>query len=277
MFQDIAPHEFHNQFTPRQPQDSDYVILYRQNQAMLLTAGGPAAIPQYRQVKDLFPAAGDLLYLLSVDETAFYLSRQELEETPEASYHSIQAFREMQPDWLAFSGATALQLSKWYDDHRYCGRCAAELRHKETERALRCPECGVEEYPKISPVVMVAICDGDRLLLTRYAHAAYRRHALVAGFMEIGETLEEAVQREVMEEVGLNIKHLRYYKSQPWAFSESVLVGFFAEVDGSREIVLDETELAEAVWVARADLPPADSKMSLTWDMIEAFRQQRIK
>lgn len=273
MFQDIKPYEFHNQYQPRKPQAGDYVMLYKNNQVILQTAGNDSQVPQYHQIEEQYPEmVSELVYLLSVNDIAFYLSYQVVEETETLKYSGIHNFREMQPDWLAFTGATAFHLAKWYDTHRYCGRCAAKMVHKEDERALFCPECKQEEYPKISPAVMVGIRNGERLLLTKYANAAYKRHALVAGFAEIGETLEETVKREVMEEVGLHLRNIQYYKSQPWAFSESLLVGFFADVDGSSEVVLDQNELAEAEWFLRTGLPEAVSTLSLTWDMIEAFR-----
>lgn len=280
MFQDIRPHEFHNQFEPRRPEADDYILIYKDNQVILLNSGAEMILPQYKQINQICPAAaGQLIYLLSVDDRAFYLSWQEAEETENAAYYGIMSFRAMQPGWLAFPGATAFHLARWYDANRYCGKCGASMQHKGVERALKCPQCGLEVYPRISPVVMVGIRDGEKLLLIKYAHshAAYRRHALIAGFMEIGETLEDTVRREVMEEVGLQVKNIRYYKSQPWAFSETLLVGFFADLDGSSEVILDETELSEAEWIRRDDLKMEDSTLSLTWDMIEAFRLGIVK
>jgi NAD+ diphosphatase len=139
-----------------------------------------------------------------------------------------------------------------------------------------CPHCGVTTYPNISPVIIVGVTDGDHLLLTRYAQGEYQKHALIAGFVEIGETLEDAARREVQEETGLCIKNLHYYKSQPWAFSESLLAGFFAEVDGSTDVHVDQVELSEAIWFSRETLPLEDTTLSLTWDMIETFRRGEV-
>jgi NAD+ diphosphatase len=126
-------------------------------------------------------------------------------------------------------------------------------------------------------VVIIAIVDGDRILLTRYSRGCYRRHSLVAGFVEIGETLEDAVRREVMEEVGLHVKDIRYCESQPWPFSSSLIAGFFADVDGDPTVHLNtdgQDELAEGVWVSRDELVMEDSGLSLTWDMIRKFRDR---
>lgn len=238
--------------------------------------GGVLTLPRYEVSAETFPeAVNDLIYLFSVDETAFFLTLREVPETGQFKYQNAFVFRDLKPSWMAFAGATASHLALWYETHRYCGRCTTPMVHKKDERAVVCPQCGNIEYPRISPVVIVGITDGDRILLTKYA-AGYNRYALVAGFVEIGETLERTVQREVLEEVGLNVKNIRYYKSQPWAFSGSVLSGFYADLDGSDIVTVDKNELAEADWFDRQSIPPGDSTMSLTWTMVEAFRSGAV-
>jgi NAD+ diphosphatase len=112
--------------------------------------------------------------------------------------------------------------------------------------------------------------------MTRYADRPYKKLSLVAGFMEIGETLENTIKREVMEEVGLRVKNIRYFKSQPWAFSQSLLVGFFADLDGNSNVNLDFQELSEAMWLSRDEIPLNDSTISLTAGMVEAFRNDKV-
>ena len=135
-----------------------------------------------------------------------------------------------------------------------------------------CPACGQIEYPKICPAVIVAVTHGDKLLLTRYANRPFRGYALIAGFVEIGETLEDTVHREVMEEVGVKVKNLRYYKNQPWAFTDTLLTGFYCELDGDPDITLDHNELCEGVWLSREEIPSRENDISLTAEMIERFR-----
>lgn len=141
------------------------------------------------------------------------------------------------------------------------------------ERALCCPECGNIIYPKIAPAVIVALTDGDRILLTRYNGRAYKRYALIAGFTEIGETAEETVAREVMEEVGLKVKNITYYKSQPWGTDSNLLLGFFCELDGSDGITMDEEELSTAEWFHRGEMPEEDDGFSLTREMMAVFQR----
>ena len=121
--------------------------------------------------------------------------------------------------------------------------------------------------------MIVAVTDGDRILLSKYANREYKRYALIAGFVEAGETAEEAVQREVMEEVGLHVKNIRYYKSQPWGIDANLLLGYFAQLDGSDVIHLDRSELAVAEWADRAALAGMDDGFSLTREMMQVFQQ----
>lgn len=132
------------------------------------------------------------------------------------------------------------------------------------------------EYPKISPAVIVGVTDGNRILMSKYADRDYKKYALLAGFTEIGETIEETVKREVMEEVGLKVKNIRFYKSQPWSFTDTLLMGFFADLDGDSEITLDQEELALAEWFEREEIPVTERNISLTNEMILAFKNSII-
>jgi NAD+ diphosphatase len=218
-------------------------------------------------------------YLFSIDDERFFI--------PDVlSSHFIAApngyeliennlFRTFEPAHIAFAVATALQLYQWYKHNVYCGCCGAKMTHAMTERACVCTQCEYKVFPKISPAVIVAVTYGEKLLVTRYKNRPVRRYALVAGFTEIGETLEDTVRREVFEETGVQVKNIKYYKSQPWGISSSLLSGYFCELDGDPEIVLDENELSEAIWLHRDEIPPAQSEISLTSEMMERFRTNR--
>ena len=127
-----------------------------------------------------------------------------------------------------------------------------------------------------TPAVIVGVTDGNRILMSKYAGRSYKKYALLAGFTEIGETVEETVAREVMEEVGLKVKNIRYYKSQPWAFSDTLLMGFYCDLDGDAEVTLDEEELALAEWFERDEIPVEPSRDSLTNEMIIKFKQGEV-
>ena len=188
------------------------------------------------------------------------------------SFEPMSVLRRMKPQEIAYGAVTACHLAVWYDQNRYCGRCAHPMKPDEKERAMRCEHCGNIVYPRISPGVIVRVTDGDRILLTKYAGREFTNYALVAGFTEIGETLEETVRREVREEVGLEVKNIRYYTNQPWGFSQSLLVGFYAELDGDGSITLEEEELSTGVWMTREEMPSRADDISMTARMMENFR-----
>jgi NTP pyrophosphohydrolases containing a Zn-finger, probably nucleic-acid-binding len=277
MIQDIHPHRINLEFGVRQPVGTDYIIALSQGKALL---GGDAEQPSLVRHADieniLAGIAGQYVYLFTLDDAAFFFFDGEAPETAEFTYRNTVAFRSFQPSWLGFAGITAVHLAGWYGLNRFCGACGASMAQKTDERAMACG-CGNVVYPRISPAVIVAVMDGDRVLMTRYANRpGSKRTALIAGFMEVGETFEDTVRREVMEEVGLRVKNIRYYKSQPWAFSSSVLTGFFCDLDGSPDIVLDTNELQEGAWVARSELQEADISVSLTSEMVDVFRRGAV-
>lgn len=191
------------------------------------------------------------------------------------AYEPVRPLRQLQSKEICFAIMTGWHLYNWYRNNRICGCCGTPTEHDTKERMLRCPNCGNMIFPRISPAVIIAVTDGDRLLLSKYAGRAYTRYALLAGYTEIGETIEETVHREVMEEVGLRVKNLRYYKSQPWGVDGNVLMGFFCDVDGSEVIHLDENELSMAEWYPRDALPAHDDGISLTREMIRIFEEGR--
>ena len=171
-----------------------------------------------------------------------------------------------------FAAWTAGQLGRWYAGNRFCGACGSPTEHGAKERSLVCPRCGRTVYPRINPAIIAAVTNGDEIVLTRYRGTRSSFNALVAGFVEIGETLEDTVRREVMEETGLRVKNLRYYKSQPWGIADDLLAGFFCEVDGPTEIHMDAEELSLAQWTRREDVVLQPDDASLTNEMMRIFR-----
>ena len=172
-----------------------------------------------------------------------------------------------------FAEFTGHQLYRWYRDNRFCGTCGCVTRRSTKERAIRCTNCGRTIYPRILPAVIVAVTSGDKILMTKYADRPLAFYALVAGFVEIGETLEQTVQREVMEEVGLKVKNIRYYKSQPWGVVDDILMGFYCDVDGDDTIRLDHDELKEGKWFTREEVQLQDTDFSLTNEMMKMFKE----
>jgi NAD+ diphosphatase len=274
MIQDIGKGRYHNEYRPVKPSGSSRVLGYRGREALVRVCEGQLSFLTYEEVQTKAPSKADTaVYLFSIDETAyFWIPRLDETQFPGMSWQKVEVFRNTVTQVEAFAGITGFQLAKWYESRRFCPRCGAQMRPDERERMMRCDSCGQTEYPKISPAVIVGVTDGERLLMTKYAGRSNKNYALIAGFTEIGETIEETVEREVFEEVGLHVKNLRYYKSQPWSFSDTILMGFFAEVDGAKEIHLDEDELAVGEWHYPETIPEDDG-ISLTREMMRVFKE----
>ena len=212
-----------------------------------------------------------------LDDRAVFLAREPVEAPEGWRYVPSVTYRDAEPRETAFACATGESLQRWYAANRFCGRCGALMTENPAERAMTCPVCHKNVYPRINPAVIVAVLDHGRLLMTKYANRPLiRRYALIAGFCEIGESFEDTVRREVMEEVGLRVKNLRFYKSQPWVLTDSLLLGFFCDVDGDPTPVLRDGELALAEWHTPEDVPADYSRISLTGEMIDRFREGRI-
>lgn len=272
MIQEIAPHRFDNQYHPRMPRLDDMVLLYRKNRIYMQEDG------KYPTVKEL--AEEDrmqLQYLFQMDHVAYFTLLKEPRYLP-AGYAFLvtRHLRGLHNNHIAFAGISGYQLWSWYQSRMFCGSCGRSMQHDEKERMMRCTHCGNVEYPKICPAVIVGVIKGDSIILTRYAGRSYTKDALIAGFCEIGETLEQTVRREVMEEVGLKVKNIQYYKSQPWSFTDTLLMGFFCEVDGDDKIVLDENELSSARFVRREDIMEDEEQISLTGEMMQMFKHGSI-
>ena len=145
-----------------------------------------------------------------------------------------------------------------------------------SERMMHCEKCNNKIYPKIMPAVIVGVISGDKILVTRYKGRPYKGYALIAGFTEIGETAEETVAREVMEETGVKVKNIRYFGSQPWGIAQDLLMGFFCEADGDTEIKIDENELSWGSFISRDELDIEDEDVSLTNRMLYLFSKGMV-
>lgn len=271
MIQDIEPKKFHNEFHIKSARKGDRLLCYQNDELLCRYDGSEIAFPT---VGELSAEQSECTFLFSIDDEDFYLWRGEkIAESGDFGYQKSVILRTALPRYTAFAGFVGLHLAGWYRDTQFCGRCGKRLVSDKRERMMRCEGCGNMIYPKICPGVIVAIINGDKLLLSKYAGRANANFALIAGFNEIGESLEKTVEREVMEEVGLRVKNLTFYKSQPWAFSASLLAGFFAELDGDDTITLDNNELAQAGWYTADEIDLEPDMMSLTREMIIKFKR----
>ena len=174
----------------------------------------------------------------------------------------------------AMSGVAgrAAQIAEWARTHRYCGACAHPMARLLHERSFKCTQCGHLAYPRISPAMMVLIKNGDKVLLALHHASAAKRFTPLAGFLEAGESIEEAIHREVYEEVGLRVTNLRYFASQSWPFPHSLMIAFTADYAGG-EIRVDPGEIAEARWFGPDDeWPERVPHISVSSVLVDAHR-----
>ena len=276
MLQDIGDKIYRSDYKPDAvPKDEDRLIvfskanLYLNNENDIPSiADGAISEAQRQSLIYLFELAGENFWLLPEENSADFDTKENL---CAKNLHAEVEY--LIPDWRYFGCTTALHLAYWYEHSKFCGKCGSKLIHSKHERSMKCPECGSLKYPDMSVAVIVGIRNGDKIVLTRYAGSRSGYYALVAGFMEIGETLEDTVHREVMEETGLKVKNLHYVGCQPWGYSRNVLVGFYCDLDGDDTITRQESELAEAGWFSRDEIPLRENLMSLTATMMQTFKQ----
>lgn len=174
-------------------------------------------------------------------------------------------------DWAV--AGRAVQLVEWARTSRYCGRCGTPCELVVGERAMRCPACCLVAYPRLAPAVIVLVRRGDEALLARNRRFRGATFSTVAGFVEPGETLEEAVRREVAEEVGVGLGEITYFSSQPWPFPHSLMIGFVAQWH-SGEIEVDGEEIVEARWFRADHLPDLPPPVSIARRLIEQWRAE---
>lgn len=279
MIQDIKPHQYDITYRNAAPKENDSILVCQNGGVLCRIKDNEILYPMAKELTCRMPNLHKKAkYLFCIDEKRFFgLWEETVLEFGDWTYLPKEKFRAVTPNWKAYAGITGFQICKWYRENQFCGTCGTTLQMHDRERALQCPNCGRVWYPQICPSVIVAVTNGDQILLTKYAdgHSNYKKYALVAGYVEVGESLEDTVRREVMEEVGLKVKNIRYYKSQPWAFTDTILMGFFCEVEGDSKITIDKEELSVAEWFEKDAIPQehSEASVSLTGEMIEAFQK----
>ena len=281
MIQDIAPHRLANEYRGDvQPVSGDFVLYVRgQELAVRRSEGEGEKIFSFPQVGEQGVETQGLTYLFALDERSCWLAQDAgLAEPPsgyEMAHNRALRMEGYGPREMMYVAYTAVHLGGWYARNRYCGACGKPVEHHQSLRALKCPDCGNLVFPRLNPAVIVCVRDPERnkIVLTRYARGRYMPiDALVAGFVEIGETIEDCVRREVREELGIEVKNISYYKSQPWGVAGDILSGYWCDVDGDPTLHMDKGELGRAAWVGPDEIPGQPDDLSLTNEMMCLWR-----
>lgn len=179
----------------------------------------------------------------------------------------------LMPDAPADLLSTGFQVWQWWQDHRYCGRCGEPTQPHPRERARWCGRCNIPWYPRIAPCIITVIRRDDHFLLAKSSRVTRNFYSLIAGFVEPGENLEQAVAREVKEETGLEVTNIRYQGSQPWPFPHQLMVGFFADYQ-SGELRLQEDELSDAGWFTPGEHPPIPPETTIAGRLISGMKAE---
>jgi NAD+ diphosphatase len=272
MIHEITPHRFDNQYHAGQKIEEDAIVLqFDGNTLLFKSSGDELELPRKKDLPE-FSDSIDLTFLFTLDDIPCFLVRngQKIDKAGYV-YKEMNFFRTLKQKEIAWAGLVGYDLMSWYSKNEYCGKCGAKTHHKSDERAIECPTCKNLVFPKISPAIIVAVICNNKILLARNSNFPAAWYSLIAGYADIGESLEETVRREVKEEVGIDVTNIRYYKSQPWPLTGSMMVGFVAQADESQPITVDTKEIAEAAWFTRGKLPSYPPVLSIAGEMIGVF------
>ena len=189
-----------------------------------------------------------------------------------SNFHQLHEVYKIDKDTYQIA-TRAVLINDWYQLNQYCGKCGEKTQIKKGSMALRCPKCKTTFHGRIQPAVIIAIHKDDKLLMAKHSYNTKVRYALIAGFVEMGESIEEAVKREVKEEVGIEIKNIKYMGSQPWPFPNSLMCAYKAEYN-SGEIRVDGNEIIKAKWFKKEEIEETDNDISIYSLLINDFKSR---
>ena len=258
--------------TPSKEAANALWFIYDQGKLLVKVRNDSCSIPETSDLKNTQTTVIHKQYLGTLDDRPCYAA-EIADSNPEETNlepRDLRALFSVLDENLIWIAGRANQLVNWNQTHRYCGSCGKQTEFKSDERAKICLHCGLTNYPRLSPAVIVAVVNGDQILLGRNKRFKLPFYSVLAGFVEPGETLEQCVEREIREEVGLRVKNIRYFGSQPWPFPNSLMVAFTADYDGGN-IRVDGSEIVDAAWFKRDNLPRIPPKISIARQLIQWF------
>lgn len=239
---------------------------------LLINPNNELKLPFADSLKELSILPLRTIYLGTIEDYPVYAAEvTEDAPVPEGmDFEDLKLLYDVLDEDIFLLAGRAIQLITWDKNHQFCGKCGSFTETAAHEMAKICPNCGHMNFPRLSPAVITAIVKDGKLLMAKHSYGLKDRYSLVAGFVEPGETIEEAVERETEEEVGVKVKNIKYFSSQSWPFPHSLMLGFTAEYEGGK-IQVDGKEILDAKWFSAEEIPPPPSKMSIASELIEWF------
>jgi NAD+ diphosphatase len=236
------------------------------------------SIPRKKDIQDVENQLSHVQFLGTLDGTSAHVAAYPDENgfLEGLMFSNVRRLFGIMENYLTLAAGCAAQLIRWHQTHKYCGCCGSLMEDKEEERAKICPDCKTVYFPRLSPAVIVAVTKEDKILLARSGRFPGNMFSVLAGFVEIGESLEDCVEREVFEETGIQVKNITYFNSQSWPFPDSLMLGFTAEY-AEGEICVDPSEIAEAHWFTADKLPDIPGKISIARHLIDDFVYRQSK
>lgn len=249
-------------------------FVFSANKLLVTVKGEAVGIPFSGSLKEIGVDSDDKLYLGRLDGFHCY----SVDAGKNAVAIEGMEYQELRPVFnllevdLFILASRAFTIINWHRMSKFCGRCGTGTVMKQDERAKQCPNCSNLIFPRISPAIIIAVVRNDKLLLAHSKNFRPNFYSVLAGFVEPGETIEECAKREVMEEVGINVKNLKYFGSQPWPFPDSLMLAFTAEYE-SGEIKADGVEIMEAGWYGKDNFPETPTSTAIAGHLISWFKE----
>lgn len=251
-----------------------WFFVFNKDKVLVKLSADDLSVPVKTTAGDLKFRIQAKFYLGQLDGTDCYcIDTDDTENIPEGMiFKRLLSLLGRIDEEIFILAGRAYQLLNWDKKSRYCGTCGSPTAMKDDEWAKVCTKCGNIIFPKISPAIIVGVIKGDEILLAHARNFKDNMFSILAGFVEPGETFEDCVKREVLEEVGIKVKNLKYFGSQPWPFPDSLMVGFTAEYE-SGEITVDGKEITEAGWYTGDNLPAKPTNASIAGQIINWFQE----
>ena len=264
--------------SPLNESDDDLWFVYHQNQLLVKETATGFLVPRIIDLAAFKPVLIRKQFIGLLDDTPCYAAEISTDSHVSGNF-ALKGLRELffgqLEEELVWIAGQANQLVDWSRNHQFCGKCGRQTEDGQDERAKVCPRCRLINYPRVSPAVIVAVIKNNQILLASNMRFKSKYYSVLAGFVEPGENLEECVAREIKEEVGISIKNIRYFASQPWPFPNSLMIAFLADYAGGK-IKADNTEIRDAGWFSADNLPSIPPRITIARQLIDWFLQKRL-